>query len=219
MKRKTRSLVAVALALLVAPPVIYGTALWRSRRPAMSLEELLAANPAFPQSWATGDVAVQAVDWRVTGEDNTLVPNFASQAEAGLTRTWRANSQEGEPEIAVGIFRYNNPIMAAAQSWLSRPEAYYSDRCINFGAAGRDEDRYPRSWTPSNFADAELAACGIGRPDSCAFWIYRARYGQYLLNIEFWAPNRGMSSEVFLRVVKEIDEHLQERLSSQRGGR
>src|SRR4051812_46139839 len=120
MKRKTRGLVAVALALLLAPPVIYGTALWRSRRPAMSLEGLLPANPSFPRSWATGDVAVSEVEWRVPGEDSTVVPNFVSHAEAGFTRTWSGNSVEGSPEIAVGIFRYGNPILAAAQSWLSR---------------------------------------------------------------------------------------------------
>jgi hypothetical protein len=219
MKPKTRSLLAFGMAVLVAPPVIYGAVLWRSRRPVVSLEDLLPASPAFPVEWPTGDLEVSHLNWRVTEEDSALVPNFASSAQTALTRTWSGDAKVGAPEIAVGIYRYGNPILAAAQSWLSRPERFYADRCLNFTSAGRSEDRYPRSWTSSDFADAEIAACGIGNPDSCAFWIYRARYGQYVLNVEFWAPNRGMSSSVFFEVVREVDAHLREQLKVAEGRR
>jgi len=212
MKRKTRSLLAFGMAVLTAAPAIYGAELWRSGRPLVSLEDLLPVSPAFPVAWPTGDLEVSNLNWRVSEEDSALVPGFASRAQTALTRTWAGDAKDGAPEIAVGIYRYGNPILAAAQSWLSRPERFYSDHCLNFTSAGRSEDRYPRSWTPSKFADAELAACGIGNPGSCAFWIYRARYGQYILNVEFWAPNRGMSSSAFLEVVREVDTHLIERL-------
>src|SRR5262249_15642765 len=69
MKRNTRSLLAFGMAVLTAAPVIYGAALWRSRRPLVSLEDLLPVSPAFPVAWPTGDLEVSNLNWRVSEED------------------------------------------------------------------------------------------------------------------------------------------------------
>lgn len=102
--------------------------------------------------------------------------------------------------IHLAIVDYKHPIIATVNYILLDP-------------AGRKKEYYPnfenrvelvlsnQTWSNS-IANQETFQCGNGTEDKCYSWFYRARYGQYYLQIEEYGPT---CYQYFERVAATIN--------------
>ena len=209
---KTKHLIAVGIGLLLLIPLVCMTVLWQSGRAKVPLESLLADNPTFPSRWnAEGQTIL--VDWRVSTEVFSF-KRGTFYAASSVGRIWTNGGDKiSNPQISQSLFQYDNQIAAEMHYWLSQPEIAYGDDWPNFTFLDRYSNRYPSDWSyHSRFADREHVVCAMGAPESCQMWYYWARYGQYILQVEFFAPNQGMDTVPFAQVVEQLDTFVGQRL-------
>jgi hypothetical protein len=130
------------------------------------------------------------------------------------SRVWtQTGDRQSTPRITQRVFQYNSPIRAVLQYHLSRPEAAYRGEWPNFTFEDLASRRYPQLWEYQNDnADQTHVVCAMGDSDACQLWYYWARYGQYLISIQFFAPNAGIDAESFAKMVHEIDARIHEQL-------
>jgi hypothetical protein len=205
---KNRLLIASISFLLAGGILAFYASLHLSRRSNVSLEDLLLDSHSFPSSWHTGLEAV-SVEWETWKAQSSLEPKYAFYSKSNLGRVWGNSSDKDDfpaQYIAQHLFYYNSPFAAARQHLLSRPEIVYGDDWPNFQLSHNKQNRYPLHWQyESPFADQEHVVCAMGSPNSCQLWFYWARYGQYVLEVRFFAANQGMNAELFTQIVVQID--------------
>jgi len=187
-------------------------ALLLSSRAMVPFDELIPEDPSFPLDWSTGEMVASSVDWRISERVSRNAPDAPFGAASSDTRAWTDGGEaSATPRISVEVLVYANPVTAWLQYSLFPPERAYRPDWPNFQY--HLEDRFPAVWPYSGgFADQEDVACGLGGPESCQMWFYWARHGQYILSIEFFAPSRGASTELFALVVAEFDQYTGIRL-------
>lgn len=61
-------------------------------------------------------------------------------------------------------------------------------------------------------ADAHKLFCGNSDPERCGIWVYRARYGQYTVSLQFAQVSESLSLEEFRGYVSTVDRVMAERL-------
>lgn len=188
------------------------------RRPDVPLDRLLFNGADFPSQWQYGQSTIK-VDWEIKRESSSYsYDRFRSNNNLG--RVWASAKDPvydpaSTPRIVEYMFYFDSPAKAAVQYFLSRPEFVYRDDWPNFDRAGYRKNRYPSSLTyESPHADQEHLVCAMGSPEACQLWIYWARYGQYILDVALFAPNEGMSEQVFSEIVTQMDEHIGRQLVS-----
>jgi hypothetical protein len=58
-------------------------------------------------------------------------------------------------------------------------------------------------------ADEWEIGCGIGDPDDvCAVWVFRARYGSVLTDVEFATSGGGIRFSAMRDLIQSIDRHV-----------
>lgn len=184
-------------------------------RPDVPLAELVVVNPDFPTTWNSDRVSADVV-WQ---ENQTLVdekPASVFRASASMTRVWAAQpGPDAIPQIFQRVLRYDSSIEATWYFYGSRPEQAYANDWPNFAPEANEHDRYPTDWNyQSRHAHQEHVACAMGAPDNCQLWYYWARYGQYLLQVQFFAPNLGADTLTFAQVVAEVDSYVGQQLEN-----
>jgi hypothetical protein len=120
--------------------------------------------------------------------DNTVTLPFTSPDDA-RRRSWRLSDRSGGLEQE--IFKFSSP--ARARQFFNRydPRSYDEDFPLVLDASGRYQ---------SSSADESHAYClgGKGSEASCSLWAYWARYGQYILRLDYVAGLTPSTSDTFI---------------------
>lgn len=214
---KIKLLGVIGFGVLVFLVLLYGMTILQSWRPEVPLDKLLVEAPNFPTDWSTGEIEVASVEWETSQDALSFEPNNAFYSQSNLMREWTDGGERAvTPRISQHIYRYNNPLKATQQFWLSRPDVAYRHRWPNFTSSKHDDfEQYPSNWdSKSSLADKENLVCAMGSPKNCQVWYYWARYGQYLLSVEFFAPNQGIDAALFFQIVTQIDAYVGQRLDN-----
>jgi hypothetical protein len=53
----------------------------------------------------------------------------------------------------------------------------------------------------------------MGGENSCQVFYYWARYGQYIVLVELFAPNQGADNKTFSSIVNEVDQWIYSKLN------
>jgi hypothetical protein len=203
---KTNKAIPLILALAVAATLYLLFVLLSSARPQLALDDLLVSSPSFPTRWDSGELPVRVTNWQQTDKSNdgTLVSVASSMSH----RAW---ASYGMPTIYQTVLLFNNPVEAYWNFWLRRPENARFDDWPNF-TYGCDRC-YPRHWDDkSTHADQQHIVCGMGVEGDCQVFYYWARYGQYIVQVELFAPNQGADNDTFTSIVNEIDQWIWRKL-------
>lgn len=210
--RRSRSLL---IALIAFAALMLGILSLHDRQD-VPLEQLLVDDPAFPRRWNYGTETIE-VAWEERVSHFSLSGQWF-RSESNLGRVWTEAGEESDipfpsPNITQFHFRYENALLATVQYLLSRPEITYRDDWPNFSLPYNRERRQPSEWDyRSGFTDQDHIVCAMGTPDGCQIWFYWARYGQYILEVRFFAANQGMNAQMFSTIAAEIDEHVGKQL-------
>lgn len=201
-----KKILTIGLVLLGSVSV-FAVVIYQSRQIDVPLEDLLV-DDLLPSEWFTGLEDV-SVNWQINRYLYSRESDNSFYAVSNLGRVW-ANNRESLPDqkLIQHVFYYDNPIRAAIQYWLSRPERAYYAEWPNFEPWGKSQNRYPSDWRFQVHANQQHLVCALGAPDSCQVWIYWARYGQYILELELFSFNQGMDAGTFTTVAKQIDTHM-----------
>lgn len=188
-----------------------------SQRPEMPLVDLLASGSKFPETWQTIELGTVSINWEIAHANFSIPPNTALRSDSNLGNTWANAEQDNVPATSIVIiqhlYHYPNPMKAMVHYYIARPEIAGFDDWPNFAIRDNKKNRYPQAWTyHSPYANQEHVVCGIGMPRDCSVWFYWARYGQYLMEVRFFAPNRGISEELFAEIVAEFDASVGRKL-------
>lgn len=194
--------------LLLCCPLYFFLGLPINNQVSVPLEKLLAESLSFPTEWGTGEIPVQGVNWQISETDTTILSDRGLQPVSAISRRWTHNGMEvNNPAITQHIFLYDYPEIAAFQYKRFPPESRYS--LPGFDFRGDDSDIHPSTWTyQSNIADQEYVVCGLGGTEACQAWFYWAQYGQYILQVRFFAPNQGIDAKTFAHIVEQVDTHI-----------
>ena len=169
--------------------------------------ELLISNPIFPSEWESAEVEAKNIEWKEirTSISKDSDSHFNSDSESN--RVWTDQGGNFPPLIIESIYKYGNPIIAEAYFWLYRPEMVYIYKRPNFSGFCDKNACYPKIWDLSSLsADNVIAVCAMGDPQSCQMWYFWSRYGQYILSVYFFAPNKGLDEISFSIIVQKIEE-------------
>ncbi len=198
-----RNLCFVALALF-----LLGSCL-EELRSAAELESALPTQVNFPTRWET-ELGIISVDWKINRTKYYSKGEAWFYASSAVERLWTDRGEaNADPLILVSIFQYENVPMAFFRYRLSSPEYAYWDDWPNFYFSSLARERYPSDWRyRSSFADEEHVVCGMGKLEKCQVWYYWARYGRYLVEVFFFAPNRGIGPDLFEQIVAQIDPYI-----------
>ena len=177
--------------------------------------ELLGNHLNFPTHWEGGEIAVQDIQWQI---NQTISVSSDSQfyALSSSRRIWndQDSSRSSTPQILQEVFQYNSSIRATVQYYLSRPERAYLNKWPNFISSAEESNLYPTSWKHNSFyANQNYAVCAIDKPRSCQLWFFWARYNNYLLSLQLFAPNQGTAEDTFALVAHEIDNYIKRKCS------
>lgn len=124
----------------------------------------------------------------------------ANSSDSVRAFQWSEELEGGVIHLAIVDYKY--PIIATTNYLLLDP-------------AGRKKEHYPnfengielvltnRTWVNS-IADQEAFQCGNGTEDKCYGWFYRARYGQYYLQIEEYGPTCYQYFEQVVGAINNI---------------
>jgi hypothetical protein len=184
----------------------------QNRRPSVSLDQLLADNPSFPMQWNSRDTLTSNINWSVS-KPFVATQSFLSFPNA--LRSWSAHdSQDTQYSIEQGVANYQSTFIAWAFDALFPLEQTHREDYGNLVSDVVADDRYPSMWSyKSATADQEAIVCADGNLDSCDIWLYRARYGQYMVSVRFYARTRGSSAATFAYIVAQIDSYVSMQLS------
>lgn len=192
--------------------VIFLTSLLLDKKTTLEPEYLLINDPSWPTEWSTGEIPISSLNWEQTDHEmRSKKPAF--DAESSAKRVWSNTSSS--ISIVQEVFQYNSPLKSSFQYWISRPETVYTNKWPNFSNPTHKNQRYPRSdFSLSSSADQSYPVCAMGTPDDCQLWYYWARYGQYLINVSFFAPNSGIDKYLFGDVVEDVDLFIARQFSN-----
>jgi hypothetical protein len=186
-------------------------------QPKIPLKSLLVNAPLFPTQWNNKFNGVVTVQWMLTRDTFSSQQGAGFASTANLGRTWNNGDSQSTPQIIQQIFKYRHSIVATIGYFVSKPEIIYSHKWPNFTFKGNYQHRYPSNWNyKSTRADQEHIVCAMGHLDSCQLWFYWTRYGQYILEVRFFAPNEGMDSDTFAKITEQIDTYITNQFKSAR---
>ncbi|MFZ6031296.1 MAG: hypothetical protein ACOYYS_26600 [Chloroflexota bacterium] len=171
---------------------------------------LLLADPGFPATWQVGEETAQ-VNWQPAETANERHPEAPYAAQQSASRVWTDNGQERAAAnvwITQRVFQYKTSLEAIAWYYRNYPERVYGQQWPNFTFPENAKYRYPQAWDSRTTAAQEHVACAMGGFSRCQLWYYRARYGQYVLEIEFFALNRGLDEALFEEIARAVDAHI-----------
>jgi hypothetical protein len=169
---------------------------------------LLAEHPALPRSLL--EARSSPIRWR-----RVPLPPRAHlpwcKLEASGFRQW---SQGGEyavvPSVDQGVCVFSDEGGADDMyESMSLPSVAGED-WPNF-EGGSDVETSPTraSELDDLAADEWEIGCGFGDPDgSCAVWDFRARYGNVLVDAEFYAEGGGIDFSSMSRFIRSLDRHV-----------
>ena len=195
---------ALAVCALIAVTVLGGN------RPAVELQTLLPDEIELPVVYEdrlpSGDYLDVPVEWGISEDaaETILCPLWTS----GVVRAWSPGGDRvAQPAFLVAACRAPTASLAALAHALSGPE--------EMAVMPDLRDRYVANMADATElhdlgADGWDLACLWGSADSpCRLWVFRARYGQYLLAVQFASVGEtyGLGLDDFLPVVSSLDRH------------
>ena len=207
--RKRNIGLGVTMLILIS---LFICAIWYNRRPDIPLETLLADTPVFPVQWATGNTDISGVKWTIN-ERLTVSPSIFNLPN--VQRTWSATIDGTNVgyKIEQVIVNYHSPSVGWMLDRLWPLEKANGDEYSNLISDQGAADRYPAVWLyKSATADHETIVCASGSPNSCYIWLYRARYGQYMVLTRFYTLPRGSNPDAFAQVIAQIDGYISQQL-------
>ncbi|NEE03984.1 hypothetical protein [Phytoactinopolyspora halotolerans] len=166
----------------------------RSEQQSVSPQDLLGADP---------DLAGPNMDdnWQLD-EEQTSGAHGSYNSDEHIRRIW--SKVDGGGRLDQTVFLYSNPVWAEGQYWLSQPRWAHSDDYPSFNSATDPYD--------SADADRSQMVCAAGSTESCQIWFYWARYGQYLVQIQYVGEN--IDEEKFRQLVRPVDQFVVDVLSA-----
>ena len=184
------------------------------RRPDVDVADLLPATMELPATYlarspGSGEYLVSSLDWqevRTTAELGAPCGPFASRAY----RLWADGGLGGDPGVRLTVCRTPAPVYALI---------IHSARDSTDVAHPNDIPTYrvdPAPFVTLEGADDARIDCIWGSvAERCRSWILRARYGQYLVAMQYAAMGGGaLPLEDFARIARQVDEHVSAVLAS-----
>ena len=199
--RKKTLLFVIAVGILCL--LFFGLLLILPKQPKLPPNKLLMDNPSFPTAWDSGEIPVRDIHWQKTNKSNSST--LFSKESSMSVRIWE--SSNGGVKIDETVLLFDNSIAAYWNFWTQRPEIARLDDWPNF-TYGCD-NCYFHQWTyKSAYADQEHVVCAMGKEGDCQVFYYWAKYGQYIVQIELFAPNQGADNKTLESIVSEIDKWI-----------
>lgn len=185
--------------------------------PKQNIINMLSSDIKLPSEWSTGEVVAKDINWVVIKTYIKEKSEIKTGAINECYRIWSVDNEHLGQKVVQSISQFSSPLIAEVSFWLNRPELYHYYHLPNFmGTLCEDKkDCYSESIDfPTVNADQVVIVCGMGKPEDCQYWFYWARYGQYIVKTTFFAPNQGWDENLFLNLVKEIDQDFYQRVST-----
>jgi hypothetical protein len=185
---------------------------WHNRRPDVPFERLLADNPTFPTQWIAGTASIAGINWQLS--ERFTVADSSLLGTSNARRKWLDHSRKDTYFTVDQLMgNYRSPVLAWALDILLPLEQAHREEWGNLLSDEYVVNRYPSTWSyKSSAADRELVVCAEGTPNRCDIWLYRARYGQYILLVEFDTRPIGSNADAFAQIVALIDGHISRQL-------
>lgn len=183
-----------------------------NRRQDVSLDQLLVDQLSAPLPTEIKGEIVSNINWSI---NEKLVHNNSLAFVPNEHQEWFLNGQSNvNYQLKQQIANYQSPVFALFLDMLFPLERTTEEEYGNLISEDLVENRYPSSWVyESNVADRELVICAEGIPSECNIWLYRARYGQYMVLIEFRAFPYGSDENLFAQLVEQVDKHISSQLN------
>ncbi|MEU8005575.1 hypothetical protein AB0B66_30830 [Catellatospora sp. NPDC049111] len=108
----------------------------------------------------------------------------------------RVSWEDGDDSVSIEVARFSSAYAAAGTFLLGDPTAAAAE---DFESSPRSADLGVRAG-----ADEQEGWCVVERGDGCHYWMYRARFGQYLLLATRFAPGRAMAQAEFAGYVDQF---------------
>jgi hypothetical protein len=183
-----------AVAIVVVVLVVGVAAVIRVQsRPDVDTASLLLAGDASPRVTDPGRWVVER-DFDITmgpGVAHHQVDRVWTGAEPGLKLTHEVLRYDGVPS-AIWYYVVDDPAREYRSDWGGGEE-------VDAGAAARH-------------SDAHTLFCGTSDRERCGIWVYRARYGQYTVSLQFAQVGESLSLDEFRGYVSTVDRVMAERL-------
>jgi hypothetical protein len=182
--------VVIVVVVLVAGVV---TVVRVQSRPEVDTSSLLLSGDASPRVTDPGRWVVER-DHGITmgpGVAHHQVARVWTGAERGLKLTQQVLRYDGVPS-AIWYYVVDDPAREYRSDWGGGEE-------VDAGAAARH-------------SDAHTLFCGTSDPERCGIWVYRARYGQYTVSLQFAQVSESLSLEEFRGYVSTVDRVMAARL-------
>ena len=174
----------------------------------------LAERPALPREWIERG-SPQRIAWRRSPRGGRVGLRWC-ESEASGFREW---SDGGTPHTYPDV---DQSVCVFPEEGDAR-DAYASLSLFEVGGENWPNFERASSATtaPADVSDLDdLAAdeweigCGIGDPEGvCAVWVFRARYGTILTDVEFATSEGGITFSAMSDLIRSIDRHVAARSS------
>lgn len=184
MRRRGLAMIGVPLIVVALAVVYVGSVSMSGRRDvdpvALLLPETVDSGTAFG-----------------AGRSTATTDEPGHGAAANQTRKWQFAAGGGE--LTQRVRRYARPLNAEHHYLADHPKDEYERGFHEKDAS----DQYD-----SPHADRSTTFCGAGSPSGCRNWIYWARYGQYLVQLEFAVADTDVPVDAFAAFLKRLDAHV-----------
>jgi hypothetical protein len=177
-----------------------------SHRPSLDPVGLVVTSPALPKTVTTTG-GREPIEWvREAGDGLVRLPT-CEDGEAAF-RAW---SEEG---IVGGIPKVTH-VVCVFETEEAAADAYDSQSLPEL--AGENWENFEpgseAATVPTDLDSLDMLSsdewelgCGVGDPDiACSAWMFRARYGRVLTDVEFFSSPGEISFDDMRELVKSID--------------
>jgi hypothetical protein len=170
--------------------------------------DLLTTDPNLPTHWTSGEQNVKNVNWNV--QDSTSNSQMFGPVKIdSVTRKWVGI--EGSVYVSETITHHAFATFALFDFAFNKPEIRLKYKWPNFyPICSIRSDCYPSNWINGTlFTNNRVVVCAMGNTNDCQNWFYRSRFGQYIVEINYFAPNRGMDENGFNNLINNFENDFE----------
>ena len=171
--------------------------------------DLLASAPRLPRTWTSTRAGLaphpEEITWHQTASAHALDATEACDGGRALIRTWQDTRTEFVPPRASQMVCGYESVAAATDALTSVPMVAVLGQ--NYPNTDDGVADVPTAWDASTVDGSEpQIACASGDADgTCGVWLYRARYGTFVVAAMFFSDGGGIRAAQFLELVKSVD--------------
>lgn len=184
---------------------------WLGGRGDADPSDLLPSSLPFPETYVgpvpeTGVDAVIPLHWSLE-EGSLAEPRGCFLSEGSAIRSWAHGGLGGSPGVIAEVCRTPSALVATVDYLITDPIDYLRPRSHPHGAVEWLERRLPK-------ADHSRLGCILGTTSHCWVWILAARYGEYLVGLQFDALAGGsIEQDAFVRTAEGLDTFIAQKLA------